>query len=81
MIDEQEKETQAMTRYERDVLESARDNHIWVNAFQCIRPTSDFLQQLGANVLRMLDNEGNTILCDHDAAFSKTSGSASLSFA
>lgn len=53
-------------RYERDVLASAGDNHIWLNAFACVRPTPEFLQSVGAQVLRMLASDDNTILCDHD---------------
>lgn len=43
----------------RDVVKAARGNHIWVNAFSCVRPTEQFCADLGRTVLRMLDT--NTI--------------------
>jgi hypothetical protein len=34
----------------------AQGNHIWLNAFACIRPTPEFLQDVGASVLTMLND-------------------------
>lgn len=41
-------------RYRTDVLRSAEENHIWLNAFGCIRPTDEFKLQLADVILRML---------------------------
>lgn len=49
-------------KYRRDVLRAADSNHIWLNAFQCIRPTPEFCEQVGRELLRMLDNNANTHL-------------------
>lgn len=61
MATDQETDTK-LTDYEKDVLRAAQENHIWLNAFSCIRPTPEFLQKLGANVLHMLKNDDLTIL-------------------
>lgn len=53
----------ALTAYERGVLDSARKNHIWLNAFQCIRPTDEFKRQVGETILDMLDCREN-LICD-----------------
>ena len=34
-----------------EIVEIASDNHIWLNAFSTIRPTDEFLRQLGQMVL------------------------------
>lgn len=36
-------------------VELAQDNHIWANAFRCIKPTPDFLQEVGQAVIRKLN--------------------------
>jgi hypothetical protein len=60
------------TRYEKDVLKSARGNHVWLNAFSCINPTKEFLEDTGREVVGMLDNSDNLILSDYDnSSFAK----------
>lgn len=58
-------------KWERDVVQSARENHIWLNAFACIRPTQDFLARVGRLVLESLAEPERLIepevhLCDHE---------------
>lgn len=35
-------------------VELANDNHLWLNAFHCIRPSDDFLIEVGRSVLSKL---------------------------
>jgi hypothetical protein len=51
-----------MKDYEREVLQSAENNHLWLNAFACVRPTEAFCAEVGREILRMLADDGNTIL-------------------
>lgn len=37
-------------------VQMADDNHIWVNAFSCIRPTDEFLLGVGRTVIDKLNN-------------------------
>jgi hypothetical protein len=37
-----------------ELIELAKANHIWLNAFSCIRPTPEFLAQVGAQVIACL---------------------------
>ena len=57
-------EATALTRYERDILRSAKKNHIWLNAFACVRPTTEFKVQLADQVLGML-NDKDYLIHDH----------------
>lgn len=52
----------ARAEYEKDVLRSAEDNHIWLNGFACIRPTSELCEQIGRLVLEKLDQQDATIV-------------------
>lgn len=60
------KKTDGLTRYQRDVLQSAEDNHMWINAFACINPSDDLKRQIGEWVLSKLASRDSTILCDYD---------------
>lgn len=47
----------AITDYtDAELVRMARDNHIWLNAFRCVRPTDGFLIEIGREVLQLLDN-------------------------
>ena len=48
--------------YRKDVLGMAGSNHIWLNAFSCIRPTDEFKLDLADSILAMLRQDENTIL-------------------
>lgn len=50
-----------LSTYQKAVLQSAEDNHIWMNAFRCIRPSDEFAQQVGHMVLSMLGKDPNLI--------------------
>ena len=41
------------TELDRAILQSVEDNHIWLNALQCINPTDEFCQTVGREVIRM----------------------------
>lgn len=56
-----------MTDYERQVIESAEKNHIWLNAFACIRPSDEFLIGIGRQVLDMLEQKENLIYPHQDS--------------
>lgn len=58
--------TDNLTRYQRDVLRSADENHMWISAFACINPTDDLKQKIGEWVLDKLASRDSTILCDYD---------------
>jgi len=51
--------------WEARALRSARNNHIWLNAFSCVRPTEEFCAALGRQILDMLNETGNTIPSEH----------------
>lgn len=51
-------------RYRRDVLRCAEGNHMWINAFACIRPSDELKRQIGAWVLEKLAQTESTILSD-----------------
>ena len=50
-----------MTQDELDkkALEMAKANHIWLNAFQCVRPTEEFKRDLGGQILEILAEKQN----------------------
>ena len=56
----------ALTRYQRDVLKSAQQNHMWINAFSCVRPTDELKMQIGAWVLSQLADPEACIQADFD---------------
>lgn len=37
------------------LVQIAKDNHIWLNAFSCIRPTPTFLQEVGKMIIEKLE--------------------------
>jgi hypothetical protein len=39
-----------------ELVVEAKANHIWLNAFSCIRPSDEFLIDVGRSVLRMLED-------------------------
>ena len=39
------------------VLEMCQENHVWMNAFNCINPTKEFAQQLGFSILNRLNQK------------------------
>jgi len=55
------KETDAQKRYEKKVIDSAKTNHIWVNAFSIIRPTDEIKKEIGEMVLGMWARRENRI--------------------
>lgn len=61
-----EKLDSPLTRYQKDVLQSASENHIWINAMMCIRPSDEMKRDIGKQILQMLSNKENLILSDFD---------------
>ena len=53
----------ARIEYEQDVVRSAEENHLWINTFACVRPTKEFCESIGREVLRQLDGQESTIVC------------------
>lgn len=47
--------------YNRLVLDKAKGNHIWINAFETINPTDKFKIQLAEHILYMLNKKENLI--------------------
>ena len=47
--------------WNEDVLRTAEENHIWLNAFQCIRPSDEFLISVGRSVVDKLNDRANLI--------------------
>ena len=40
---------------DEEFRKEADANHIWINAFSCIRPTDEFLASIGRSVIRMVE--------------------------
>lgn len=38
-----------------ELVELAKSNHIWLNSFSCIRPSQEFLAQVGTQVIACLE--------------------------
>ncbi len=53
---------EAKAAYERDVLKSAEQNHMWINGFAAIRPSKELCETLGREILRKLDQQETTIV-------------------
>lgn len=47
--------------YTEDVLRAVGENHLWLNAFSCIRPTEKFAAEVGFQVIRMLKERDRLI--------------------
>ena len=45
----------------REIAEMAETNHIWLNAFQCVRPTPELCEQVGRTVLDWLNQKDNLL--------------------
>lgn len=63
---ELDNEDNNLTRYQRDVLKSARANHMWLNAVSCINPTDKLKVEIGEWVLTMLSRRDCLIQADYD---------------
>lgn len=50
--------------YLQMVFDQADSNHLWLNAFECIRPTDELKMKIGEWVLRKLNNKENLIPSD-----------------
>lgn len=50
-----------ITPAQQRILDAVASNHIWLNAMQCINPTPEFCEQIGRQVLTMLDGNDNLI--------------------
>jgi hypothetical protein len=61
-VDREKLQKKSEKKYRKEVLHMAESNHIWLNAFNCIRPTDQFKLDLADSILRMLKQDENTIL-------------------
>ncbi len=52
----------AKIEYEQDVVRSAEKNHLWINAFACVRPTKELCETIGREVLQKLGGQDKTIV-------------------
>jgi len=50
--------------WQEKVIQSVDENHIWLNAFSCIRPTDKFCADLGRQIISMLNNKENLLPSD-----------------
>lgn len=57
-------EPRVLSKYERDVLQAAEENHIWINAFTLVRPTDKTLIEIGRAVVNMLATQEETIVAE-----------------
>lgn len=65
---EREKEAlqkKSVRQYWADVRSSTEGNHIWLNAFHCVRPTDEFKLRLADSILRKLNSADATIPSKH----------------
>lgn len=53
----------------REIAAMAETNHIWLNAFSCIKPTPEFCESVGRTVLAWLDQKDNLMPAgaDHES--------------
>ena len=59
-----------ISSFDKDILVSVKENHIWLNAFKCIRPTVDFRLKLADTILHWLDDE-HYFIYDHQDSKNK----------
>lgn len=50
--------------YDKKALQAAKDNHIWLNAMNCVRPTDEFLISIGKTILSKLSKRDNLMPSD-----------------
>jgi hypothetical protein len=62
-----EKPATELSQYERDIIKSAQENHIWLSAFACVRPTDEFKIQLADQILGMLNDKEYMIYDNQDS--------------
>jgi len=57
----------------REIAGMASTNHIWLNAFTCIKPTDELKMQIGTLVLDWLNQKDNLIpsRADHECSLAK----------
>ena len=53
-----------------DVARAVHDNHIWLNAFKCVNPTPEVCEQLGRQIIEML-NTKELLLAKYDGNISQ----------
>lgn len=53
----------------REIADAACANHMWLNAFSCVRPTDELKMQIGEQILAWLDEKGNLLPsgADHES--------------
>jgi hypothetical protein len=47
--------------YKTKVYDKVSENHIWLNAFACINPSSEFCEKLGRDIIQMLKEKDRLI--------------------
>lgn len=47
--------------YDKLTADTARSNHLWVNAFQLIHPTDELKQQIGEYIISLLKDKDNLL--------------------
>lgn len=45
----------------KDIVETVQTNHIWLNAFQCVNPTDEYLRDIGRSIIDMLSRKDNLL--------------------
>ena len=50
-----------MATLDERILQMAKHNHIWLNAFSCIRPTVEFRLGLADEILALLNSKDHLI--------------------
>ena len=50
-----------MKSKKEDVIQKVQENHIWINAFDCIRPSDELCLRLGRTIISKLKNKDNLI--------------------
>ena len=51
-----------MSEYENKIIESAKNNTIWINGTHAINPTNEYLQNIGRTIINMLNQKENLIV-------------------
>lgn len=42
---------------QEDIINAVKSNHIWLNAIHCKNPTPEFCENLGRQILSLLDSQ------------------------
>lgn len=51
--------------YNKKIIEKVGENHIWLNALTCVKPTQEFKIHLAETILKFLEQKERTIPAEY----------------